>query len=336
MIGGKDLSLNLLGIRVTSSSLDIDYQENNFACESICNVPMGIAFDGMGAGLGRGMKNIIPQYLHSEEKTHRFRYEFSHIGFALATGDKPLPYNEELVIYNLQYGNFQAVNCYLLWHGLLQIEKGDFPQVEKIISFSNSICTDYNNDEAKLHSAMLNGRYFLKTGQINKAQEALDDAVSISDLIGLQMLQTWSLGIMLQAESLVNGTDKAEGIMQKVMEKQGELPVLYTFVKTAISIGMLSYYTVKVKNYIAEGKPIPGVELKEMEKIIKTAEKNTGKWVADQTEIYKLIGTLYNQLGNVKKAKTWWEKAIETGTQLGAKLEVDKTKTEMERIASGK
>ena len=70
-----------------------------------------------------------------------------------------------------------------------------------------------------------------------------------------------------------------------------------------------------------------------LKKTIKTAESNAGKWVLDQTEIFRLNGTLCYHIGREKQAIQWWERAIKTGTRLNAHLEVNKTTVEMERLA---
>jgi len=335
MVAGlANLDVTHFAFNAWIDAMELDYHENPLVPLALFVFIMASVFNSFGADLGRGIISIVHHYFDPENKILRFQYEFSHIAFCLGSGDTPRPYDKELVAFNLQYGNFQSVNCYLLWHGLLQIEKGDFTKMEEIVKFSNSICTDYENDEARLHSAILNGRFFLKTNKTIEALKELETAVNTGDLIGLRILTAMALGFKLQAESQLKELGMAEQTMHKIFEVQTQDPFLIAFANSAISIGMLSYYIAQVKNYKAERKAVPSAELKDIRKTLKYAEKNVNKWAADQTEKSKLIGSLYYHRGNDKQAKIWWERAIETGTKLGAKLEVEKTRAEMGRLTA--
>ncbi|TFG59283.1 MAG: hypothetical protein E4H36_14115 [Spirochaetales bacterium] len=91
----------------------------------------------------------------------------------------------------------------------------------------------------------------------------------------------------------------------------------------------------EVKDFVNVGKPVPGTELKKIKQNIKLAQKNAVKWAADQTEIYKHIGSLYHALGKNNHAVGWWERAVANGTTLGAQLEAGKAEAELKSLSSG-
>lgn len=207
----------------------------------------GILLEGMPVYLSRFLDGRVKRLPVPDDPTVQFSYEFDRTVGALARGEWDVDYRADLVDENLNRGEMQTANCYLFWHGLINVERGEADRIRSLLEESDRVCSFYDNDEARLHSSMIRTRYHLKFRKYEEAVKEGRSALAISEKIGLGVMQFWILGHIAQAELSLGNGDEASRLLDE-MKRWTEETEMYPFALAPYQIARLKQLILEVES----------------------------------------------------------------------------------------
>jgi tetratricopeptide (TPR) repeat protein len=240
--------------------------------------------------------------------------------------------DKKVVDYGLSIGDIYMTTGYLLWIGYMKIEKGEFQKVNEILEILQDITNEFEHEQTKADFNYLNARLFLKINQPNKALPFADKGILQTGQTRWEGRKIQSLGIKTRLFILLSkyeGARKSIEQADELLNNAGQdaiLPFCYIdHLIGKLSFKLISYEQKTSKN---EMNYIPS-DKKEISTIVKNLKNVSEVAAFEKVEVLRLIG-LYHWLNNRKpKAIKWWNKSVDEGKSLGAKLETAKTYLEM-------
>jgi tetratricopeptide (TPR) repeat protein len=313
---------------LTKNLSDVGYKQVPVAARLYLSARSSMTLDGWSGFFTRFISRRMERFVIADDPIVKLTHEFDRVIYFSAIGEWDVPCRMALVDTNLKRGEMQMPNCYLYWHGLLCIEKGDADQIQKLLAESDRIRSFYDNDEAQLTSCMIRTRYHIKSREYESAIHQGRVALAISEKIGLGVLQFWTLGQIAQAQISLDRDEEASSLLDQMRR----------WIKEAkpFPFALITYHIARLKQRIRAIESGDGSRTRRASSSGETAfhtvsriHSLSNKWKVEQTESLKLMGTYHWLSGRRAKAMRWWSRAIDVGGKLGAELEVARTRLEM-------
>ena len=238
-------------------------------------------------------------------------------------------FDEDLVTQNLRVGEtWHAVN-YLLVHGHVKTDRGDFEGAKTIIGQVDGIWKVYGNENALAAKQYVELRLLVVRRKLLDAQRLADDAFRRSETHRPAVL--YYLGYNAIVHILLNNPTAAKALLlqAKTTGYRKDLPPIYV---SSYIVGQFFFDLTMLERALNAENNEEILKYRERARTSgKSALRNAGKYAFNKTEVLRLKGLHHWVLGRQKKAATFWGKSINEGERLGARVELARTYAEVGR-----
>jgi len=239
-------------------------------------------------------------------------------------------YDENLLDLNLRMGEFWQVSTYIVFHVLINIERGTFREAELLINKLSEIWEVYENEIAREYHCSLKTRSLMKSRKLRDAQIEADAAISFLSQTGRELSILYNLGIKAILQIFLKDIDGAkESIVQlkEIASRQARVPPHYI---STYLVGQFLFDLYQLEESILSNNKahISACRTKAYQSG-KNALKNSNKYASDKMEVFRLMGLYYWLIGRQNKAAQWWNNSMKEGERLGARVELARTYMEI-------
>ena len=290
------------------------------------------SYGGISFKLSKKILESAKDILNKEDLIEQLIYdqmELFHIFFS-GGWHECKQYDEELVNHNLRVGQIFPASTYILVHGFMKIEQGAFREAEIYLSKLSEIWDVFENENARGYQYALKTKLLMKSRKLYDAQTEADAGVSFQGKIHVEPRRLYFLGFKAITQILLSDIDRAKKILLQAEEavlKQGR--VIPHFISSYL-MGQFLFDLHILEQAVSSNDKSNIFEFrKKAYQSGKKALKNSRKYAADRTEIFRLVGLYYWLTGSQNKAVKWWKTSIEEGERLGARVEISRTYMEV-------
>lgn len=238
-------------------------------------------------------------------------------------------YDENLVDQNVRLGEFFYTTGYVLTHGWSKIPQGDFETCQKLAQKLHEIADVYENNNANSAYYFFNTRFLVEFRKLQEALPVLEEGIEITRRTGYKPHMFSLFSFKARIQMMMGDLKSAENILhflRKIKHDINLAPTLYGTFLMSQSVYDLHRLEECIKN---DSRSEKAYFQKKASKTVKKTIKNSHKIASDIVEAYKLRGIYYWLLGKQKRSLKWWEKSIQEGERLGAKIELSRTHMEV-------
>ena len=233
-------------------------------------------------------------------------------------------YDDDLVNRNLSIGEIYLTSQHLFWHGLPYVYQGSLDKARFVINRLNEIIEVYENDFSILLKLELNIALLIECRKYHDALQEIERAIEITKkanfhmyLLDIYCYKIWIYSLMGEMEEADKNLTKANQIKNQV---------------STVPIILSTFYRSELELYMNRFKAAIRTDNRSSMQEYRKKVKKTGKLLTSvsqraalyRTESYKLMGVYYWLINKQKKALKYWQKSIEAGEQLGARLELSR------------
>jgi len=295
------------------------------------------AWPGISFRLSRKVIDFVKDKAGMNDVKFNIYYNMAVSLFNFVTGNWTLvkEYDEDLVNQALHIGEMFNTSVYTLFQSLINIDRGCFYEVQRMIDKLSEIADVYENIFSKAHKYEINLKLLLKQRKLHRIFDEINMGINFSHKIDMKIYVFICYVYKARVQLLMNNIDEAEESLSKAKEYQdAALPVPYylsSFLLNVFIIYIKRLEEILITNNKSQIKKIKNQAIK----IGKKALRNSRKAAGDRTEIFKLIGRYYWLVGKQKNALKYWNRSIDEGKHLGARLELSRTYFEIGKSLDG-
>ncbi len=245
-------------------------------------------------------------------------------------------YDDQLVKLNLRIGELFYSSGYILIHSYSQIAKGAFSVSQEYIKRLYEIAEFYENDYATASYYWHSTQVLMKFRKIHEALHMAEKGIPFTDKTGFRPYFFSLHSFKARAQVMLGDMNEAEKSLQYLNKIKADINIVPYFLST-FYLAQVVFDLHKLEESIRAGDRSRTAQYRK--RAFKTAKKmirNSWKIAADVTESYNLLGRYYWIIDKQKKALKKWEKGIQEGERLGARLELSRTYREVGRRLSEK
>jgi tetratricopeptide (TPR) repeat protein len=240
-------------------------------------------------------------------------------------------YDDDLVNKSLEIGEIYDAVQHMYWHGFVCIYQGNFGITESIVSKLNEIYEVYEHDISKYLNRELNTNLLIERREFNAALNEINSGIEFGEstdnfhLLEMYACQAWIY-------ILLGNTDAAQTSLKQAEEFKNEAVATVPFQLSNYYRSRLEYELYRLRQATKDSnKAGVSQSRKSAVNANKSMLKVAKKVAQHRTEAYKLQGVYCWLINEPGKALIWWQKAIQEGKQLGARLELSRTYFEIGR-----
>lgn len=315
-------SINLLANLSSFQLIKIEKGFGMFAESAVLFQWLGISFKLSSRILDRCKEKIT-----SNDTENRLYYEISLLMHNFLKGDWSSinEYDTNLVAGGLEIGESFEVSVYVVWHGLLNIERGCFDDAQEMIEKLKEIYEEFEQDFAKILYYQLNSRFLLKTRRIQAATVLLNRGIQFVKKAetGIYMNDLYTMRVQVKMISGdIHGAEDALLSATNYLMEVKPIPYFYTPF-------LLAQSKVEIRRMKERLETGFETNLSEYRKRAfessKIALKKASKSAYHITEALKIMGTYYWLVDKRKKALKLWRRSIAEGERMGALVELSRS-----------
>jgi class 3 adenylate cyclase/tetratricopeptide (TPR) repeat protein len=290
------------------------------------------SWTGMSFKLSRKILDYNKNIINKNNAKQVLYYDLFELLHNSATGNwlNTKAYDENLVSYNLNIGEFWHVATYLVYHGLIKIDQGAFKEAEIITSKLLEIWEVYGNENATEYWYSLRMILCMKQRKFSEALSEANAGISFHTQTGRDMAVIYYLGHKAMIQIFLKDEEGAKGSLleaEEIILKQDRVPPIYI---SGYLMGKLLLDLHNLEQGISLNDRLKiNIHRKKAYRSGKRALNNSTKYAFNKTETLRWIGTYYWIINDIKKAIRYWEKSINEAKYLGARVDMGKTYMEV-------
>ena len=308
---------------------DFDISKSQALFDTMCIIGYGFVWTGISYDLAKRTLNLAINSLKDDENNIvPYLYKIAE-GFAdMLFGKWDLKIDLKTVDKMIAAGDLEAAVCYLCFAGPLSLEKGDFPMFTSVTDRLEEIRDAYNNEHSTTDLLELKVIKAIKLHDYEQAGQDVEKGMEHLENLGHKAYKVSFLGLKLQKEVLTDSiSDATETISEiKSLIKEVGMINIAPFFYSRYVIGVLLYHRANLIKSINEKDPSLYSQSKKQTQIwSKKALKTAQKFAPILTETLRLAGEINWLTGKKDKAFIWYNKSIQEGERLGARLELSRS-----------
>ena len=282
---------------------------------------------GISFGLSRRILDFCKDRIDNDDMKSRLYYETSLMMHNFLKGDwsSIKEYDDNLVRGSLEIGESNLVSIYVVWYGLLHIERGCFDSAQKMVDKLLEIYEVFEQDYARILKYQLNSRLLIKKRMLQSSVALLNEGIKFLKNTNNKMYLNDFYTMKSQVQMMLKDFNQAEMSLMSAKNYLAEVkPIPYFHTPVLIAQFIVDLYRMKKKCETEKTSDFSEFRKRAFNSSRK-ALRRSKKSAYHITEALKHMGTLYWSLDEQKKALKWWNKSIEKGKQIGARLELSRT-----------
>ena len=320
----------LNNIEALNHILHYDISKSQVYFNMQCGGSVLFSASGISFSIARQILKHANRSIDKKNKGIHLRlYTSAEQGLNFLAGNWYGGFDEDMVNTGLKSGDLFVTCSSLLYSGYMKIAMGDFEICERIIDKTNSINKEYNYEHAMSDFYVLNSILSLKKGKTHDAITYANKGALHEDIVAGDARKVELLGIKSRIEIAQNNLDDATKTLEeakKLVHKISKDAIMtifycqYLMGKFLLNLAMLEN-AILSSNQTDIGK-YKKAALRKGKIAVSFARK---KVASERTEACKLMGRYYWLTNQYGKALKWWNKSINEGESLGAKIELSRT-----------
>ena len=307
-------------------NFDLTKIENGVGIVSMSGA--AFSYSGVSFRISKKVSEFVKDKVDKNDVKAVLYYEVPEVvlGFFSGDWDHIKKYDDNLVNLNVRIGELFYSSSYILTHGYYNTEIGYFAKAMEMAQKLSEIGEEYENTYARAQYHRLSIKLFMKYRKFNDALLELEKELDFLDKTGygrpmLVAIYAYKAKIQLMMGDLEGAASSLE-FANNIRQEMHIVSYFYSdFLMSQFNLDLYRIEELKRSG----NKPELASSIRRALRTGKKAVKISKKAASDRTEAFKLMGTCYWIKGNKKNALKWWEKSVNEGTRLGAKLELSRT-----------
>jgi predicted ATPase/class 3 adenylate cyclase len=316
----KRFFVELLSLHKRITGFDLQKLENGIGI-FVSASPL-FSFSGLSFGLSRKTLDSVRHRIPRDDLRSYTIFDICETmhHFLYGTWKEIGGYDGELIKRNCDMGEIWEATHLLYWHALPCIYQGDHETVESILERLNEIFQVYQYDLAKTYEHELRSSLLTECRRFGDALIESRRGIDFEEKAGpgfwdLHVCEARIYTSMEEMERAEKCFDQAKKICRRIEPVPFQMTGLYR--------AELEYNLYRLKSAMKSGDKRGSSEYrKKAARSAKLLLRNAQKVARYRTEAYRLKGEFYWLLDRQRKALAWWQKAIEEGERLGARLQL--------------
>jgi class 3 adenylate cyclase/tetratricopeptide (TPR) repeat protein len=313
-------------IEATKNCFRFDITALDKGVETLSGSTILFSWTGISFTICKGLLNYIKKYGQIEDANRTLFFSLHETVYKFLAAKWDMTSDEDLIDYGLKIGDIFYVSNYIIFHGWLCIEQGNFCAAEALANRLEIISEEYNHESARGLFYELNTSILMKQRKLEDALNNVEAGIIYLQSIGQEMRNITMLGMKTRILVLQNDIDGAEKSINEakiIVEKEDIVPPYYY---SNYLMGVFMYCLKKLEALsLADRQKNTSMFRASALKSARKVLRNCRKVAADRTEAFRLVGTYYWLINKKGKAVKWWSKSIEEGRRLNARLELSRT-----------
>jgi class 3 adenylate cyclase/tetratricopeptide (TPR) repeat protein len=288
------------------------------------------SWSGVSFRLSNRILGYTQELLARKDLKQTLYYELFHLLYNSLSGhwSDIKDYDQILVDANLRTGDHWHVLNYLLFHGLVKIEQGDFRNTETIITKLSEIWRGYGNENAKATERFLKLRFLVVRRELNKAMAEAEGAIRDAEIGRPSIL--YYMGYKAIIQILLKDLDGARLSLRRCEELVGKKSHIPPVFSTPYFMGQFLWDLRFLEDTIQANEGYTTSRLrKEAAGSGKKALRNSRKYAFSRVVVHRLRGRYFWLIGKQQKAQNSWSRSIQEAKRLGARTELARTYLEI-------
>ncbi len=284
------------------------------------------SFTGISFSLSRKIIGLLKDRVDRNDIKSFIIYDFSDTLLKYMEGSwKNIPaHDDELVNNNLDIGEIYWTSQHYFWHAFPRLYQGDLEIARLLVNKLTNLFEVYENDLSMLLKYLLNSSLLLEQHKFHDALIEIDTGLEFGKRIIQGTIQIEMYSRKAHIYILIDDIERAEKYLTLADEVRREIDTvpwqLTDFLRSQFECDL--YH---LKESIKSGKNKKTTQYRKKantsgQRFLKT----TGKVAQFRTDSYRLRGVYYWLINRQAKALKWWQKAIEEGDRLDARLELSR------------
>jgi len=295
------------------------------------------SFGGVSFTLSKRVLEVIKDKVDNSDFKSVVYYEFAEIihHFLAGSWSESKTYDRDLVDSALKIGEVLYTTYYVDVHTLLNIELGNYNMACELVEKLEEIGDKYEHNYAQGLRYFDYTKLLMKYGKFEESLKELERGIEFLHGINdkVQLFKSYSLRAHIQLKmGDIVGAEESLAIAGKT--KLGNPIPLF---KIDFFQSQFIFDVYKLEKEIRNGNLSKASKYsKKAFQSGKNAIKVAKKVARNQAVIYKYLGTYYWLINKQRKALIWWNKSIQVGERLGAKLSLSRVYMEIgKRLLEG-
>lgn len=329
--------MDSIGLIRRFNKLDITKIENgptHYAASSALFSVSGVSFP-----ISQKILDYCSSFIDKGDKKSTFlinSYQLMH-DYLAGNWDRDLEYDPGIIDYMLKLGDIFMPRIQLVWSGLIKLEQGDFEDTNILVDKLNEIGEEYDHDGAISSKYSLHAILLLKERQLNDALIEVNKGIDVQKSMHKPHHLLEMIAVKINILLILKDMDQAEHALKEAKELLSREKHVTPYYMAHYLLSQFLYDLILLEESIKLSEESKISELrKQTYQSGKAAIKNSKKYAANKTEVFRYMGVYYWLVGKQKNAEKWWKKSIEIGRELQALPELARTYREMgKRLTEG-
>jgi tetratricopeptide (TPR) repeat protein len=290
------------------------------------------SFTGISFGLSKRILELVRHRILNDDIKSFTLYEFSETmhNYMAGNWNSIQDYDDSLVEKNLGIGEVHWASLHLFWHGLTKLYQGCFDTAKVSVDRLKDISKLYANDFSAMLKQLLNSSLLMECRKLHEALGEIEEGIAF----GRETHQGLALIHMLSCKArivlLMGDIEEARKAIEHANQIRHEVSSAVPWQLCNFYRSRFEYDLYRLEESTRRGNKAEASEYRK--KAVKSGHamaKNAQKVAQHRTEAYKLRGVYFWIVNKHKKAMEWWNRAINEGASLGARIELSRTYFEM-------
>ncbi len=309
-----------------------DLAKLELGAETFAGASALFSFSGLSFRLSRKILDFVQIKFSKTNVRILIRYEWLETLHNYLQGNwkKIKTYDKELINKSLDLGEIYEVSQYLYWHGFPKIYQGSHNIAEAIVSNLKEIYEIYRNHIAISFKYELNTNLLIEYRKLHDALCEVEEGIDFVQkaVPGYVLIEMYSWQALIHI--LMRDVEKAENSLRHAnrfrLEVEAPVPMqLSSFYRSRLEYELYRLNEAmknKMRTTTFEYRKKAG---KSCKKLLKLARKSSQYRV----DAFRLAGNYFWLINKEKKAFQLWQKGLEEGERLGARLQLSRIYLEL-------
>jgi len=288
-------------------------------------------FPGISFGLSKKILEFCKDKIPNDDVRSILYYDLVSVMHDYYKGDWGIvkEFDDDLVNKGLSVGEIFQVTNYIIFHGLINLDRGSFSDAQRMVGRLSKIADVFENQLTTTYKYELNTKLLVKYRRFHDAQSELEKGIMFCNKIGLKQYVNFFYTLKSQIQVMLRDMEGAKESLRCAKEYLPEVKATPSYLLHFL-VGQLAFHLYRLEESIETGNT---TELARYRKnsleMGKKAVRICRKRAVYRTETSRLIGSYFWLIGKQRKALKWWSKSTAEGESLGARLELSRTYMEV-------
>ena len=284
------------------------------------------SFTGMSFNLSRKILESAKEQVDRNNVKSFIIYDFSETLHHYFEGnwDEIREYDHDLVSKNLSIGELYWASQHLFWHACPKLFQGYLDVPRRMVAKLNDLFDIYENDLTMVLKYLVNTSLLIECRKFHEALSETERGIEFGEKTGLRsmLIEMYSRKAYIHLlRGDVDNAKKSLDLADKVRRETETVP----WQLTDFCRGQCECDLYQLREAIEKGgKNGTSQYQKKAEKSGRKLLKVTRKVAQYRTDSYRLRGLYYWLINRQKMALKWWQRAIDEGERLGARIELSR------------